>query len=108
MLSRFYASFNIAGFTYYDGVDVFKDLQIGTELRLAPEPENKFDEHAVAIYYNDHQLGYIPKNRNTDIGKFLNFGHTNLFEIKINRIALEERPEEQIGVVVKIKNNKTP
>jgi hypothetical protein len=103
MLDRHYDNFNIAGFTYYDGVDVFNELKIGTELRFIAEPDNKFDEHAVAIYYNEHKLGYVPQNRNKYISKFLNFGHTNLFEIKINKISSFEHPEQQVSVVVKIK-----
>ena len=104
MLDRHYDNFNIAGFTYYDGVDVFNELKIGTELYFVVEPDNKFDESAVAIYYNEYKLGYVPQNRNKYISKFLNFGHSDLFQIKINKISPSDHPEQQISVVVKIKN----
>ena len=104
MINRHYDNFNIAGFTYYDGVDVFDKLSIGTELRLVPEPENKFDEAAVALYYNEFKLGYIPKNKNSYISKFLNLGHVNLFEVKINQISSSDNPEQQISVVVRIRD----
>jgi hypothetical protein len=103
-MDKHFDNFHIAGFTYHDGVDVFNELKIGTELVLIAEPDNKYDCYAVAIYFNGHKLGYIPKGRNKYISKFLNFGHTNLFEIKINRISPEEHPEHQIGIVVKIKD----
>jgi hypothetical protein len=51
MNDRHFSNFNIAGFTYYDGVDVFYDLKIGTELQLKVEPSNRLDAYAVAIYY---------------------------------------------------------
>jgi hypothetical protein len=91
-------------YTYYDGVDVFNELKIGTELYFIAEPDNKFDECAVAIYYNEYKLGYVPQNKNKYISKFLNFGHDDLFQIKINKISPSEHPEQQISVVVKIKN----
>jgi hypothetical protein len=103
-MDRYFDDFHIAGFTYHDGVDVFSELKIGAELTLAAEPENKYDTYAVAVFYHNHKLGYIPRGKNKYISKFLNFGHTGLFDIKINRVSPEEHPEHQIGVVVKIKD----
>ncbi|MDR3245998.1 MAG: HIRAN domain-containing protein, partial [Prevotellaceae bacterium] len=71
MNDRHFANFHIAGFTYYDGVDVFYELRIGTKLILKAEPTNQFDAYAVAIYYNDTKLGYVPREKNKEISKFL-------------------------------------
>jgi hypothetical protein len=106
MIDKHFDNFPIAGFTYYDGVDVFKELEIGTELYFVAEPENKHDENAVALYFKDSKLGYVPRSRNKFISKFLFYGHTDLFEIKINRVSEDSNPEGQIGVVVKIKPKK--
>jgi hypothetical protein len=106
VMDKHFDNFHIAGFTYHDGVDVFGELKIGTELNMIVEPDNKYDAYAVAIYFKEHKLGYIPRGNNKYISKFLNFGHTDLFEMKVNRISPEEHPEHQIGVVVKIKNKK--
>jgi hypothetical protein len=106
VMDKHFDNFHIAGFTYHDGVDVFGELKIGAELDFVVEPDNKYDTYAVAIYYKDHKLGYVPRGTNKYISKFLNFGHTDLFEVKINRISPEEHPEHQIGVVVKIKDNR--
>jgi hypothetical protein len=106
IMDNYYDNFNIAGFTYHDGVDVFDELKIGSELLLVVEPDNKYDSYAVAIYFKDHKLGYIPRPKNKYISKFLNFGHNDLFEIKINRVSPEEHPEQQIGVVVKVIDKK--
>ncbi|MDR1895764.1 MAG: HIRAN domain-containing protein, partial [Prevotellaceae bacterium] len=101
-----FATFDIAGFTYYDGIDVFYDLKIGTELNLKAEPTNPFDPYAVIIYYKTTKLGYIPRGENKAISRFLNLGYTELFEVKINRIAPDEHTEQQVGVIVRIRERK--
>jgi hypothetical protein len=83
---------------------VIKELEIGTHLALVAEPKNKFDPYAVAIYYNRKKLGFIPTGENKLVSQFLQSGHTNLFEIRINRVSLDSHPEKQIGVIVKIRN----
>jgi hypothetical protein len=103
MINRHFSNFNIAGFTYADGVDVFYDLKIGTELNLKAEPTNQFDVYAVAIYYYTTKLGYIPRGENKIISQFLNLGYTDLFEVKINRITEETHTERQVSVQVRIR-----
>jgi len=100
---RHFSDFCIAGFSYWDGCLAFKDLEIGTELALQREPDNKFDPYAVAVYYNDLKLGFIPRGHNHEISKFLDMGYTGLFEVRINRKNKTENPEQQIGVIVYIR-----
>jgi hypothetical protein len=102
MKDRHFANFHIAGFTYYNGVDVFENLKIGTKLTLQAEPENAFDPNAIAIYYENDKLGFVPRGENELIRKFLNLGYTNMFEVKINQISPESHPEKQVRVVVRI------
>jgi len=54
------------------------------------------------IYYQEDKLGFVPKTNNQLLRKFLNLGHSDLFEVKINQIAPEEHPEQQVRVVVRI------
>jgi hypothetical protein len=103
MNDRTFLTCHIAGFTYYDGIDVIKDLEIGTHLTLVAEPENRFDPYAVALYCHETKLGFIPAGENKLISQLLQLGHTDLFEVRINRIALDAHPEKQIGVVVRIR-----
>ena len=103
MNERHFADFHIAGFTYYDGADVFKNLKIGAPLSIKAEPENRYDPEAVAIYYQETKLGFIPRTDNKVIRQFLNLGYTDLFEAKISQITPEAHPEKQIRVVVRIK-----
>lgn len=55
--------FHIAGFTFYEGVLAFSQLQAGTELLLKPEPDNRHDENAVAIWHNDHMKSNKPNKQ---------------------------------------------
>jgi hypothetical protein len=103
MNDRHFATFHIAGFTYYNGVDVFESLKIGTALLLQAEPENKFDPYAVAIYFQEEKLGFVPRSSNKLLYQFLNLGYTDLFEVKISQISPEEHPERQVRVVVRIR-----
>lgn len=103
MKRRHFTNFDIAGFTYWDGALAFQELSIGTELYFKREEDNKFDPYAVAIYYKDYKLGFIPRNMNKDISKFCEQGYADIFEVRINRIAPDENPEDQIGVIVYLK-----
>ncbi|MDR1932564.1 MAG: HIRAN domain-containing protein [Spirochaetales bacterium] len=103
MDDRHFSHFHIAGFTYYDGVDVFDQLKIGAPLKLTAEPDNKFDPYAVAIYFQNHKLGYVPRDNNEEIHKFLLLGYEELFAAKVNRVSPDEHPEQQIGVIVKLR-----
>ena len=54
----------IAGTKYYN---IPKDINIGTSLDLIPEPENKYDSNAIAVFANGEKIGHVPKNRLQDM-----------------------------------------
>jgi hypothetical protein len=65
LAKRSYPSW-IAGLRYRgpDGTNrarYCRDLQIGALLKLVPEPDNAYSEHAVAVIHQGHHLGYIPE-----------------------------------------------
>jgi len=92
---------NLAGFTYYDGPLAWEDLKVGTKLTPVAE-NNAHDPNAVALYYQDNLLGYIPRNRNENIRAFLEMGHADIFDIRISRMSREEHPERQVDISVGI------
>jgi hypothetical protein len=93
----------IAGFTYYEGPVVFGQLQIGTVLRLVAEPENRYDPDAIALYFEEYKLGFIPRAENKTLSIFFQQGYDDIFEAFINRVSPDEHPRGQIGVVVYLK-----
>jgi hypothetical protein len=102
--SRSYLNTHVAGFTYWDGLDVLGELRLGSELSLMAEPENPYDPQAVAIYYRDRKLGYVPTAKNSELAQLVFFGHASLFETRINRLSLEEHPERQVGITIKLRD----
>ena len=99
------ANFHIAGLTFYEAVLCFKKLKVGTELRLELETENKFDARAVAIYYKDYKLGFVPRAENRIFYKLLAMDYNSIFDAVIQQIDPTEHPEQQIRVVVHLKHN---
>ena len=97
-------NFHIAGFGYWDGCEAFEQLHIGTELTLVREDDNKFDPYAVAIYFGDFKLGFIPRGSNHDISKFLDMGLQDIFEVRITLITPDVHPEQQVEVIVYVRN----
>ena len=97
-------NFHIAGFGFWEGCEAFGKLKIGTCLELVREPDNSFDPYAVAIYYGEYKLGFIPRDSNHDISKYLDMGLGAIYEVRITRITPDVHPEQQVEVVVNILN----
>ena len=104
-MKRHLDNFHIAGFGYWDGCEAFEHLKIGTRLDLVREEGNAFDPYAVAIYYKDLKLGFIPRESNKEISKYLDMGWDDLYEVRVTRVTPDAHPESQVEVVVHIKRN---
>ncbi len=64
----------VAGFQYYAGEDLFPQLCPDQPLTLQRESNNHFDENAVALYWEDIQLGYLPRSDNVVIAQMMDWG----------------------------------
>lgn len=100
-----FLSCNVAGFAHYEGCIVFNELQIGTPLHLVREDENAYDHDAVAIFYGDTHIGYVPGSKNEQLATLLDLGYSDLFEVYVQRLDATSHPEQQvhIGIFVKAK-----
>lgn len=99
--------FHLAGFAYYDGLDVIDQLKPGTQVQLVAEPNNPKDANAVVIFYQGTKLGYVPSDKNSLISRLLFYGHGNILEARIQMSNTENHPDRQIRVVVKVKDNRS-
>ena len=97
---------NVAGFSYKQGCEVFNEMKVGTELRLVREDENPYDKNAVAIFYKETHIGYIPKHQNDTLAKLLDLGYDDIFETRIQAIDPTADLEHQVDVIVFIKRKK--
>jgi len=59
----------IKGSSFCGGQDVIPTIQEGSDLVLKAETDNKFDANAVAVYYNDKHIGYVPTDTAAKIQK---------------------------------------
>lgn len=98
--NRFFQSSRIAGFGYWEGYRVFDELKPGALVTLEAEPENRYDTSAVAIYYRDFKLGYIPANANQMLFDLLDMGYEELFEARIQRVQPNEHSERQVSIII--------
>ena len=94
---------NLAGFTYWEGCIAFEKLKVGTKLDLVREEFNRHDPDAVAIYFRDMKLGFIPRHLNEVIAQFMDMGHEDIFEVRVCRLCKDAHPEHQIHSNVYIK-----
>ena len=102
--NRQYFNCHIAGFSHWEGCLVINDLKPGTKLELEREISNPIDPRAVAIYYENTKLGYIPKSNNEEISTFLDMGHSDIFDVRVQSVCPNEHPESQVRVAIFIKN----
>ena len=96
---------NIAGFTYWDGCMALGQLEVGTPLEMVRDEDNKHDPDAVALYFKDYKLGYIPASHNETISQLIDMGHGGIFEVYVNRVSKDAHPESQVHINVYIKRN---
>ena len=100
-----FLSCDIAGFTFHDGAIVMCDLAIGKKLRLVRESGNIHDPNAIAIWFGDSMLGYIPRSDNEYMAKLIDMGYADIFDARVQRVSPEERPEHQVGVIIYLNRN---
>lgn len=90
--------FFIAGYQYYEGEKTEHLLAAGSPLRLQREPGNTYDKNAVALYFNTHKLGFVPRASNEIVANLLD---QNIpLTAKIAEVNREEGAWERVKVEV--------
>lgn len=104
--SREFMSFDVAGFSHWYGLEVIDQLRPGTKLRMEPEPDNPYDPNAVAIYFRDTKIGFIPRTMNGTLSQLLFFGHGKAFVTRVSQVRPDAHPEHQVRVTVFVKDRR--
>ncbi|GCF94834.1 restriction endonuclease [Enterococcus florum] len=104
--SRHLVDFHLAGFAYHDGLEVIEKLTLGKSVTLAAEPDNPHDPYAVAVFFRGYKLGYVPSGKNEHLSQLLYFGYDDIFEARIQSVNMENHPERQFRVVVRLKDRR--
>ncbi|HNH85306.1 MAG TPA: HIRAN domain-containing protein [Acidobacteriota bacterium] len=93
--------FFVAGFQFYEGVDLIEDIKVGDRFELIPEPENAYDSLAVRIEYQGVKIGYIPRRENKTLHLLLRQGAK--LHAEAIYVAPEEMPWEMLELRVRYK-----
>jgi hypothetical protein len=64
----------VRGFQYRRGPHLLHRLCVDDVLHLVREPDNEFDENAVAVHWNGEPLGYLPREENRTLAVMLDAG----------------------------------
>ena len=88
----------INGLQYYDSERVLNRLRAGDRLTLRREPDNRYDERAVAVYWRDRKLGYLPRVENTAAAYMMDSGER--LESIVTDVIPENFPWDAVRVSV--------
>lgn len=105
--SRHITDFNVAGMRYWDGALVLDELKVGANLTMVVEENNPHDPDAVALYWKDTKIGYVPRDLNWLPALLLRFGHHDVLECRILKVNKEADTwkQLQVGIYVTDKSN---
>lgn len=89
----------VRGFQYYDGHKLLHQMQQNRMLTLQREPNNKYDECAIAIYYQTQKIGYIPREENEILSKILD---ADLLTLAAEIVQVEKNVAhwEQVNIAI--------
>lgn len=88
----------IAGSHYYRFGEVASVIRPGHRLQLRAQPENRYDQNAVEVYWQGAKLGYLPRVDNTASASLLSRGH--VLEARVLEKLDPERTWEPLTIRV--------
>ncbi len=102
--------FFVRGFQYYDGPKNIDRINRDGLVDLVREPDNPYDENAIAIYFEGHKIGYVPREDNFVLSNIIDAGLLDL-QAEITFVEPDAATWEQISVAIyalKEKNGDLP
>ena len=84
----------IAGFQFHEGDAIWPSLAVGEKLALLREATNAHDPDAVAVYFQNKKLGYVPCAENTAVAQMLDRGET--LEARVSGLVVKDEPWERV------------
>ncbi len=90
----------LAGYQYHRASAIWPFLRVGEPLHLRREPSNPHDRYAVAVWFRNEHLGYIPRRENRTLARLMDQGER--LEARIVRLLDEQNPWRKIRIRVEI------
>lgn len=88
-----------AGFRHYEGMQLLSSMKAGDLLELVREPENEYDECAIALHWQGKKIGFIPASINEMLSFLLDAEALSLFAV-ITHLEKNTQPWENVAVAV--------
>jgi hypothetical protein len=104
--SQNFKYFWIKDFQQYDSYKVYDELRLGAKLDLRREPSHPIYPEAVAIYFGETKLGYIPKEYCSEIYKLLHFGYDDFYDAFISSDCSKTSIDSFCWVTVRLKDKR--
>jgi len=86
----------LAGFQFHDGSKMWNDMHEGDDLSLKREPNNRYDEKAISIFWRKNKLGYVPKFQNKNLAQMMDMGCG--LSARINALRKSGNPMERVCI----------
>lgn len=88
----------VAGFQFHGGEGCWARIRPGDRLTLRREPTNRHDPRAIAVAWQEVQLGYVPREANYALAQMLDEGVSVEARVK----SLQESPDPWRRVTIEV------
>ncbi|TAE36271.1 MAG: hypothetical protein EAY66_07495 [Sphingobacteriales bacterium] len=89
----------VRGFRFYDGETMLNAMKEGDMLELVREPDNTYDNCAIALYYNRQKIGFVPAESNEVLSRLMD---AKVVELQAEITHLEKKAQawENVHIAV--------
>jgi len=84
----------VAGSQHHHGAELWPRLAVGQPLTLMRESRNPHDCYAVALYWQDRKLGYIPQRENIVAAQMLD--RREALQAAITQLTHSDNPWQRV------------
>ena len=91
--------FFVAGFRYYKGMELLDFMHSNDLLELKREPDNEFDKNAVALYWQQEKIGFVPAEMNELLARLIDAKALPLLGM-ITHLNKHVKPWENVAVAI--------
>lgn len=89
----------VAGFKHYRGMELLNEMEVNDLIELRREPDNVYDDFAIALYWQQEKIGFIPADFNETIARLLDAEALPLLA-SITHLKKDVKPWENVVVAV--------
>jgi len=89
----------VAGFRHYKGMELLNEMEVNDFVELRREPDNEYDSFAIALYWQQEKIGFLPADYNEVIARLIDAQALPLLAV-ITHLNREVKPWENVVVAV--------